>query len=118
MQPTQQTLIPVTIYNGEPSSGITDIPLNVNYDHVLTCIVANNVYSTTDDYLEIDDQSGNYLWSETVTGIAIPPGPTITWNGFLVCQSQTLLQLQSALGACNISISAYRLNPSATLIFS
>ena len=119
MQPTQQNVVPVDIFRGSvPPGDATEIPLDPTYDHVISKIVAitNN---PSPDYVEIDDQDYNWIW-----GSELPPstspinGPVVEGGEGIVLQSLSGLYIYFALGVVFVTISAYRLNPSADYLFS
>jgi hypothetical protein len=114
---SQQQAIPVTYFNGYVTESDTVVPLLEAYDHLLTCISATQYAGDSDDYLEIDDQDGNYLWSALLPA-AGESGPTVYWSGFIVLQDVTEIQIVDSTLNAQLSISGFRLAPSATSIFS
>jgi hypothetical protein len=118
MQPTQQQVIPVSLYSAQlPSTSFT-IPLLSAYDHVLSRIVAWS-FSAAATYLQINDDDGNPLWGtefQATGGLTF--APTIEGGEGIVLQSLTELQVLAGSVDINLSISAYRLAPSAAEIFA
>lgn len=117
MQPTQQQCIPVTFYTGYVTGDDTIVPLLEAYDHIITDINCVQYAGSSDDYLELDDQDGNYLWS-TEMGFLDSEAVTVHWQGFIVLQDVTELQIVDQTINTAISISGWRLHPSASFIFS
>ena len=119
MQPTQQNVVPVQLFSGNVATdGSTTVTLDPTYDHVITAISAYTE-SGADDQLNVFDSDSNFLVS-----LWVPVDPLLALIGaanlmtHIVCQSLSGLILYSLSGNLNASISADRLNPSATYLFS
>jgi hypothetical protein len=119
LQPTQQTVIPVILFNGPVAGdGSTTVTLNPAYDHVITGISAFTSVGE-DDELYVFDSAYNYLLA-----LLVPADPVATNLATanlvtrVVCQSLSGLVLISYSGSLLASLSADRLAPSATAIFS
>lgn len=119
MQPTQQTVIPVILFSGDVAAdGSTTVTLDPAYDHVITG-VSTFTNAGVEDALVVFDSAYNFLLA-----ILVPVDPTVSDEGAanmvtrVVCQSLSGLVLFSDSGSLIASLSADRLAPSATAIFS
>jgi hypothetical protein len=119
LQPTQQTVIPVVLWNGVINPGTpVAVTLNPDYDHVVSLLALADDDEAGAGTFTMSDSDGNPL-KEWQYGMTTGGDP---WNfegcAGLVLQSLSGLVLVSDADNLVGSLSAYRLNPSATLIFS
>lgn len=115
---SQQQGIPVSLYYGTPAVGTTTIDLDDSYDHILTKIAVKNPVTTGGDTVTITDAAGNAIWGCMLAPAAsTAPAPVEGGQG-IVLQAWTELKIVSNSGYASVSISAYRLAPTAASIFS
>lgn len=118
MQPTQQTVIPVSLFYGVVTSSPVAVTLDPTFDHLLlpTYISNNNPNA---EQLAVSDSDGNPIFSAACPGYDEfgNPGNVLVPGGLLL-QGLSGLILQWAPDFGYVAMSAWRLNPSATLIFS
>lgn len=118
MQPTQQNVVPVSLFYGSVAAEAAFVALDPAYDHVISRISVDSPFGTEPDYFELDDQDFNYIWGAWTdkSGVAYPSSQE--GGAGIVLQSLTGIYITSLMGTQNASVSAYRLNPSAAFLFS
>jgi len=118
MDPTNQGVVPVTLYRGSLASGTTTVSLTDTYDHVIAGIALFCTYGET-GYITIEDDAGAQVYVANMANPATSTEPAaIVATPFIVLQSQTELKLITNIAGLGADVSAYRLNPSAAILFS
>lgn len=109
---SQQQGIPVSLAQGIYTAGGTAIDLDTSYDHLLTCISLFANAAALDVTLETD--VGGYFFGAS---LSLYQSLVISSCG-IVLQGAGTLTVGISTSECVVSISAYRLAPSAAEIFA
>lgn len=118
MQPTQQTVIPVSLFRGYCAVGTTTVDLDSTYDHVITHIMLLPYSGSALSQVSIVDDDGAAFWGGQVQyGEALIP-QRLSELVHIVLQSETSLAIYVYDSPVLIGISADRLAPSAATIFA
>ena len=112
MQPTQQTVIPVTLLTAGLVGGTpTVVDLDTQFDHVIACVTAGSPSAPAGE-LSI----AGYLGQELFRQPYVAPGSVFT-GLWIVMQSLASISVMATVSV-DVTISAWRLAPSADIIFA
>jgi hypothetical protein len=117
MQANLQNAVPVILYSGNPASGSTTVDLIDTYDHVITGIYANVGPSFGTSFLVIEDLDSNFLWGGNMEYAGGSYPERLDLQTFIVCQSLSGLLIKAGAAEAQLSVSGWRLNPSAATLF-